>query len=486
MRVLIIFKDSVATERMAICYLSAALKKAGNEVRLWIMRVNPEEQLHEYMEEFKPDIVSFSAMTGEHLPLLELNEELKSRYEFFSVWGGPHATFAPELINEDVVDAQCTGEGDAVFPELCRRIEHGEEYWLTPTFNVSYGGEVFRNELADLIPTLEALEFPDREILYEADPRLSQLGTKYFMAARGCPYKCSYCFNVKYNESYKGKGKIIRSRTPRQVIDEIKWVKDRYPLDHVSFLDDLFILKPKGWLLEFADLFTKEIGLRWSCTVRANVTNIGGEFVLGELRKSGLSWVWMGVECGDEEISNQVLDRSHTNEEITEAVRLFQKYEINVIALNIMGLPVPNPLEIDLKTLDFNIMLRPAMMKTSLMYPYPGSPIETYARLHGYIDSRPEYLETHSRKSIMKMPSEKERRQVENLMRLSGVVVAFPFLRRHTMFLISLPLGRLYHFIFYLWYGYSFKFRFTKMTAKGMRHELPYFFKLFVRMMAKS
>ena len=192
--------------------------------------------------------------------------------------------------------------------------------------------------------------------------------------------------------------------------------------------------------------------------MRANVTNIGGEYILGALRDSGLSWVWMGVECGDEEISNKVLDRSHTNQEITEAVRLFQQYDINVIALNIMGLPVPNPLETDLKTLDFNIMLRPALMKTSLMCPYPGSPIEAYARKNGYTDGKIEYMETHSNSSLIKMPSEKEKRQVVNLMQLSGIIVSFPFLRRYTEFLISLPLGKLYHAIFYFWYGYCFKF----------------------------
>ena len=486
MKVLLVFKDSVATERMAICYLRAALKNAGNEVKLWIMSVNSVKKLHEYMNEFSPDMVAFSAMTGEHIPLLELNRELRHQYEFLSVWGGPHATFAPELIEEDVVDAQCTGEGDLVFPELCRRVERREEYWLTPTFNVRYKGKIYRNGLADLVPTLETLPFPDRKILYDADPKLSELGTKYFMAARGCPYKCSYCFNVKYNESYKDKGKIIRSRTPRQVVDEIKWVMDRYPLDHVSFLDDLFILKPRGWLLEFANLFSKEVGLKWSCTVRANVTNIGGEYILGALRDSGLSWVWIGVECGDEEISNKVLDRSHTNEEITEAVRLFQQYDINVIALNIMGLPVPNPLETDLKTLDFNIMLRPALMKTSLLCPYPGSPIEAYARKNGYTDGKIEYMETHSNSSLIKMPSEKEKRQVVNLMQLSGIIVSFPFLRRYTEFLINLPLGKLYHAIFYFWYGYCFKFKFTRIKLQRLHREIPYFVKLFVRMTAKS
>ena len=51
MRVLMIFKDSVAVERMAVMQISAALKKAGHEVRMWIASVNEPAALHKIMAE---------------------------------------------------------------------------------------------------------------------------------------------------------------------------------------------------------------------------------------------------------------------------------------------------------------------------------------------------------------------------------------------------------------------------------------------------
>lgn len=47
MRVLLIFKNSVAVGRMAVIQISAALKKAGHEVKLWIASVNKPELLHQ-------------------------------------------------------------------------------------------------------------------------------------------------------------------------------------------------------------------------------------------------------------------------------------------------------------------------------------------------------------------------------------------------------------------------------------------------------
>ena len=203
MHVLLIFKDSVAVERMAVIQISAALKKTGHEVRLWIASVNKPGALHEIMRTFKPAVLGYSAMTGEHIPLVALNNELRQQYDFYTVFGGPHATFCHDFIEEDGVDAICIGEGDVVFPDFCKRMEDADDYWNTPTFHVKHGGKIYRNPLSELVPELSELEFADRKILYDLDPNMTKMGTKYFMAARGCPYKCSYCFNVKYNENYK-------------------------------------------------------------------------------------------------------------------------------------------------------------------------------------------------------------------------------------------------------------------------------------------
>ena len=481
MRVLLIFKDSVAVERMAVIQISAALKKAGHEVRLWIDSVNKRDLLHEIMREFKPKILGYSAMTGEHIALLELNNELRKQYDFYTVFGGPHATFCKDLIEEDGVDAICTGEGDVVFPDFCEKMERGENYWETPTFFVKHEGEIIRNPLNLLVPDLSELEFPDRKLLYDLDPNLAKMGTKYFMAARGCPYKCSYCFNVKYNEAYKKKGKVVRSRTPLQVIEEIEWVRERYPLDHVSFLDDLFILKNSNWLNEFAKIYKKRINLPWSCTVRANSVRNG---LMAMLKDCGLRWVWMGVECGDEEVANTILARGLSNKEIIAASRILEAHGIGLIAQNLIGLPVEDPIATDLKTLDLNIELRPSLGWSSILYPYPGSPIEKFARLSGHLKGEPIYMETNKRSSMLEFGSETKRRKIENMHKLFGVIVRFPWLRPYAEILASLPLTFLYRFIWYAWYGYCIKIKLTRI--KSYRRELPYFFGLFFRMLSKS
>ena len=96
-------------EPLGILYLAGALKEAGHSCRYshtqW-------DDITGEMETFKPDLVAFSATTGTHGEYLELNRRIKSRYKVLSVFGGPHATFFPEMIHEEGVDAICLGEGE--------------------------------------------------------------------------------------------------------------------------------------------------------------------------------------------------------------------------------------------------------------------------------------------------------------------------------------------------------------------------------------
>ena len=44
-------------------------------------------------------------------------------------------------------------------------------------------------------------------------------------------------------------------------------------MDRVNIDDDIFLLKPKGWLEEFAEKYPKEIGLPLYCNIRPELVN---------------------------------------------------------------------------------------------------------------------------------------------------------------------------------------------------------------------
>jgi len=480
MRILFILKEPLMHERLGVMYLSAVLKSHGHDVRLVLASRVGLKGLRKVMDSYGPRVVGYSAMTGEHMELLRINSILKEEYEFLSVFGGPHATFFPELIKESGCDAVCVGEGEIAFSEFCNRVANNEAYWQVPNFVVKHNGNIIHNSLSPLIRNLDELPFPDRSLMYEADPALVNEIHKMFFSTRGCPYRCTYCFNRKYNEIYKGKGPILRMRSPENLVDEISLVRDRYPLGIVWINDDTFILKPEDWFKRFCAIYKERIGLPLSCDIRADLVT---EELIAMLKDAGLNSVYMGVECGNEDMSNKVLERRLKNEQIIAACRIIKNYRVKLVTQSLVGLPVTNSYKIDLETLDLNIRIGPTFAWSSILYPYPGTPIESYARKHDFLKKEISFLETNKRSSLFEF-SKKHKRQIENLHKLFGLIVRFPFLRRFCNLLCKLPLRGLYSSLFYFWYGYSFKMKIYPFTS--LRKELGNYVRLWWALIRKS
>ena len=64
----------------------------------------------------------------------------------------------PDFINENPdVDAMASGEADLTFVDFINNLESDNNYHLTPNFHVRRNGEIYRNEVENLIPDLDEI-----------------------------------------------------------------------------------------------------------------------------------------------------------------------------------------------------------------------------------------------------------------------------------------------------------------------------------------
>ena len=80
-----------------------------------------EKEIVEKVKVFAPQVLAYSIMTGEHVYHIDLNQMVRSHYKALSVFGGPHPTYSPQMIEKMNVDAICRGEGEIYFLELINK-----------------------------------------------------------------------------------------------------------------------------------------------------------------------------------------------------------------------------------------------------------------------------------------------------------------------------------------------------------------------------
>ena len=88
--------------------ISSVLKEHGHEVDLLIGK-----DATSFRDKIRPgDIIAFSTMSGEHHWALQVASQIKKEKKVLSIFGGPHPTYFPGIINHPAVDRACCGEGE--------------------------------------------------------------------------------------------------------------------------------------------------------------------------------------------------------------------------------------------------------------------------------------------------------------------------------------------------------------------------------------
>lgn len=448
MKILFIYRNEFV-EPLGIMTLSSFLKQHGRDC--YFIDIKFEKNFIKELEKISPDIIAYSVTTGKHKFYQKLNQELKKKFKFFALFGGPHCTFFPEFIYKEGVDAICRGEGEFAFLELVDGLEKGNDITKIKNLWVKINSEVYKNEVRDLIEDLDALPFPDRELINKYN-HYRKTWIRFALSGRGCPYRCTYCFNSSYNKIYQGKGRIIRKRSVGNVIKELKFIKDTYWPKRFHFMDDTFNLDYK-WLLEFCDAYKKEINIPLLAIIRLNLVNEG---IVRALKDAVCITAVSSIESGNEYMRNVILKRGISEKQIIDANRLLRKYGIRRVMQNIVGLP-DETLDMAFETLALNIKCKPTYSLVSIFQPYPMTELSEYSKQRGYFSGDVNLFdESLHNISVMKI---KDIEKMERLHHLFSLTVAFPILLPLTKILIRLPLSRIYLFFWKLHRSYSYFFR---------------------------
>lgn len=254
-------------------------------------------------------------------------------------------------------------------------------------------------------------------------------------------FNCSFCYNSKWSQIYKNKGKYLRLRSIDNVIEELKSIKRNHDFSNFLFRDSNFLIK-KDWVLEFLKRYKDEIHTPFYCNAIASLLD---EELVKALKDSGCFLLGFGVESGIESYRMNILNKKVTDKQIHRASDLLRRYGLPFYTTNMLGLPGED-LQAALKTIELNRKIRPTTSWYALYTPYPGEALTEYAKQNGYLKETRLSLKNSSsyNRSLL---VQKDIRQIENLQKFVYLISVFPSFLRLAKVLIRLPFNFLYKVI---------------------------------------
>lgn len=384
MRVLFIYPmiDAPAGVNHGLVALSGVLKHAGHETRLVhanesLGPIPTEADVLREIRQWRPGLLAFSVMSQQYPWAVRIAKACRRGFPGIpSVVGGVHVTMVPdEVTRENHFDYVCVGEGDYALLELVNRLERGEDAATVPNLRMMRDGQVLVNPVAPFpdLATLPPLDYDLFDVPHVVRVKKGWMG---LLTSRGCPYKCTYCFNKEIVDQYVADGAVKRAKEflrvypTGRILDEIRMLKAKAPgIRTLIFDDDLFTLN-KQYVKDFCKAY-RESGIGIPFVVNAHVQQFDEE-IAEALRSANCLIVKYGLESGSERVRKEILWRPMSNVRIAKSFEAAHKHDLHTSAFVMFGLPTETRDEI-FETIDLCAEVKMGRFRWAVFFPFPGT-----------------------------------------------------------------------------------------------------------------
>ena len=360
-------------------YAASFLEQNGFSVRLFdTMLAGTEQDIRSSLEEYRPLIVAFYEDDFNYLNKMCLSRMREAAFAmtaiakdhgaFVIVHGSDAADHAEAYLNHGA-DVIVIGEGENTLRDLCQSVLRDRSLDFSSIDGVAFkkNGLMIRTPRRAVEKNLDAFPFPawqfvDTEKYKSAWVQKHGFYSINMVTTRGCPFHCNWCAKPIY-------GQVYNTRSPENVVEEIKQLTKAIHPDHIWFADDIFGLKP-GWVKAFADLIEKEnISIRYK--IQSRVDLLLESDAVHDLARSGCCEVWVGAESGSQKILD-AMEKGTKVAQIYEARRLLKQHDIKTSFFLQFGYLGETKEDIR-ATIGMVKELMPDDIGISISYPLPGT-----------------------------------------------------------------------------------------------------------------
>ena len=341
-----------------------------------------------------PSIVALTATSYSRFLAVEFAVRMKALGVRHVVGGGHHFSHMPTETLERVpaIDFVISGAAENALAQLATCLESGNVSDLgnIPSLTYRKGVEIVSTPCAadrsfaditrlpyELFSVESYSTWDDLLFLYEDTHRkgVPPGRTITYNVGRGCPWKCHFCANVPWTSGL--------NRPDEVVVDELRWLQQKYGTDHVIFIDPVFSLHRRLTRSLCQRLIDSNLDLTWFCSTRVNLVP---DDLLDVMVESGLSVIQFGIESGSPRILDQIA-KDISLDLVRDRVAAVVRRGVTAKVYFLFGHPGEQESDIAL-TIDFvkelwesfGSGIVPVGIFTDI---YPGTELERYARESG-------------------------------------------------------------------------------------------------------
>ncbi len=271
------------------------------------------------------DYVFLSAMLVQKESTLNIIERAK-KFNKKIVAGGP--MFTTGYKDFPFVDSIVVGEAETVMGDLIEDMNKGQLNHLYIPFRKPDMKEV-------PIPRWDLVDFKN----YVSIP---------VQFSRGCPFNCEFCDIIIIN------GRIPRTKTPEQMVEEFQSVYERGWRGSVFIVDDNFIGNKEKVkeMLKSTITWQEERDYPFTFLTEASINLCDDEELMNLMIKANFDKVFVGIETPNEESLKETGKLQNTKRNLLSSIKLLQRKGFEVMGGFILGFDHDTKLIFD-KMIDF-------------------------------------------------------------------------------------------------------------------------------------
>jgi len=285
------------------------------------------------------------------------------------VLGGPHPSVLPEAtLNEMDADVVCIGEAEISFPMVVDALINGSDLAEIPGIafrNTDEANDIVLTPAVETICDLDALPIPDQSLFpykrYFKEKGFRELS---IVTSRGCPGSCTFCQPTLR----KMFGRKIRYSSSDHVINQIRYLKERFKLDFFVISDDTFVSRKRRVMDVCGRIISEKLYVFWRCQTRIDLLD---REMIRMLKKAGCFVIALGVESG----SQAILDGLRKNvkvEKIKEVFRICHEEGMLTHAYLMIG-NIGETWQTINQTKELLSEIKPFSSNICVTTPYPGT-----------------------------------------------------------------------------------------------------------------